>query len=226
MRIRWPPVYRPRCARSRYEIPCPFQVRRMPSAPPPARPASQATSPPNPRCPGAGRTGRDGPESSCRIGRSARPRRHRSGGWWADERLQQLLQPIQRLDGAYLSPDRDGRGHHHPHGHRLTMVRPLVSRRRLDGMPDRVAEIEDGSDIGLPLVRFHDGGLDLAGAAHEPDQGAQILRQDLLDILSRGIRRVRGRGWRRSSRLQRTRRGSPVRGETAKVSTSVITWRG
>src|SRR3954462_882500 len=54
---------------------------------------------------------------------------------------------------------REAQGAAKPERHRFTVSETLIARRRLEGVPDRVPEIEEGACSALPLVRREDARL-------------------------------------------------------------------
>ena len=90
--------------------------------------------------------------------------------------------PFGRLRIQQPALTRHGRGHREPRADRLP-VQPLpVGGRRLEHVPERMAEVEQRALALFTLVAADDCRLDLAGAHDDMGQGARLARQQRLQM--------------------------------------------
>ena len=88
---------------------------------------------------------------------------------------------IVGVDHAHLL--RRPRRQRNPHRHGFTMKPILVCAQRLQRMPERVPQVEQGAASLLQLVLRDDGRLDLATAPHDPGQRIEIVIEDCFHLL-------------------------------------------
>jgi hypothetical protein len=77
---------------------------------------------------------------------------------------------------------REARGERHARGHRLPCSHDAVARRRLDRVPEGVAEVEQRARAGLALVLGDDLRLDLARAADRMGERLGVAREEAFRV--------------------------------------------
>ena len=105
------------------------------------------------------------------------PHRYRGA---ASQALDQADHPVEIGSAEKPALMRHTGGHDHARGHRLPVQPASVPGGRLDGMPEGVAEVEQGALAALVLIVLDDGRLDFAGAADDVREGEGIAREQRL----------------------------------------------
>src|SRR5437868_11494354 len=78
---------------------------------------------------------------------------------------------------------REPGGHHHARSDCLAVQPGTEARGGLDGMAERVPEVEERPHTGLALVLRDDGRLELARTPDGVGEGPPVAGQELFDVL-------------------------------------------